>query len=76
MSKKNVHVVPSGEKWAVKVEGTKRASSLHGTQRQAIDAGRVNAQNKHVELVIHRPNGVIRDSDSHGKDPCPPRDKD
>ncbi|HAZ0557035.1 TPA: DUF2188 domain-containing protein [Enterobacter hormaechei] len=24
-------------------------------------------------LVIHRPNGQIRDSDSHGKDPYPPK---
>ena len=74
--KRDVHVVPRGDMWAVKVEGAGRASSLHDTQRQAIDAGRVNAQNKHVELVIHRPDGRIRDSESYGNDPCPPRDKD
>ncbi|WP_141695337.1 DUF2188 domain-containing protein, partial [Klebsiella pneumoniae] len=25
------------------------------------------------ELVIHRPNGQIRDRDSYGKDPFPPK---
>jgi len=24
--------------------------------------------------VTHRPNGQIRDKDSYGPDPCPPRD--
>jgi hypothetical protein len=27
------------------------------------------------ELVIHRPNGQIRDKDSFGSDPCPPKDQ-
>jgi len=27
------------------------------------------------ELVIHRPNGQIRDKDSFGNDPNPPRDR-
>lgn len=75
MTKRDVHVVPRGDKWAVKGEGAERASSLHNTQRDAINAGRVNAQNKHVELVIHRPDGRIRDSESYGNDPCPPRDR-
>jgi hypothetical protein len=26
-------------------------------------------------VVIHRRNGQIRDSDSYGGDPCPPRDR-
>ena len=28
---------------------------------------------KQTELVIHRPNGQIRDKDSHGSDPYPPQ---
>ncbi|WP_366055326.1 DUF2188 domain-containing protein [Gimesia sp.] len=28
-----------------------------------------------TELVIHRPNGQIRDSDSYANDPNPPKDK-
>jgi hypothetical protein len=28
-----------------------------------------------TELVIHRPDGTIRDKDSFGNDPDPPKDK-
>jgi hypothetical protein len=71
---KDQHVVPHGNQWAVKGEGNERATSLHNTQAQAIEAGREIARNQQAELVIHRPNGQIRDSDSYGNDPFPPRD--
>ena len=74
MAKRDYHVVPHNEGWAVRREGSERASSLHRTQGQAIEAGRSLAQNQHTELVIHRPNGQIRDSDSYGNDQIPPRD--
>ena len=74
MAKKDYHVVPSGGGWAVRREGARHASSLHATQRQAIDAGKQLAQGHHTELVIHRRDGRIRDSDSYGPDPCPPKD--
>ncbi len=74
MAKKDYHVVPNGNGWAVKREGAERASSLHSTQRDAIDAGKRLAQARQTELVVHRPNGQIRDSDSYGNDPVPPKD--
>jgi len=37
---RNQHVVPRDGGWAVKPEGGQRASSIHGTQREAIDRGR------------------------------------
>lgn len=73
--KKDLHVVPHGDEWAVRREGAGRVSSTHDTQREAIDAARRTAQREHTEVVIHRPDGRIRDSDSFGNDPCPPRDK-
>lgn len=73
MTKKNLHVVPHGDQWAVRREGAGRASSLHPTQATAIDAGRRIAQTERGELFIHRPNGRIRDRDSYGNDPFPPR---
>lgn len=73
--KKNVHVVPQGKQWAVKKEGAARASSLLPTQKEAIVVGRKAAQNEQSELVIHRQNGQIRDKDSFGNDPLPPRDR-
>ncbi|HEJ7120931.1 DUF2188 domain-containing protein [Serratia marcescens] len=70
---KNQHVVPHNGQWAVRGEGNQRVTSVHSTQQQAIDAGRGIARNQESELVIHRPNGQIRDKDSHGKDPFPPK---
>ncbi len=74
MPKKNVHVVPHSDDWAVKSAGGQKAASIHPTQTEAIEAGREIAINRQAELVIHRPNGQIRDKDSYGNDPCPPRD--
>ncbi|HAH3233747.1 TPA: DUF2188 domain-containing protein [Escherichia coli] len=69
---KNQHVVPHNGEWAVRGEGNERVTSTHRTQQEAIDAARSIAQNQGSELVIHRPNGQIRDKDSHEKDPFPP----
>ncbi|GBO87516.1 DUF2188 domain-containing protein [Marinobacter salsuginis] len=73
MASKNQHIVPHPDGWAVKGAGNQRASSVHDTQQQAIDAGRNVARSQGSELIIHRPNGRIRDKDSHGNDPFPPR---
>lgn len=73
MAGKNQHVVPHGDAWAVKGEGNTRATSVHDTQAEASVAGRRIAQNQGAELVIHRPDGRIRDKDSHGLDPYPPK---
>jgi hypothetical protein len=73
MSGKNQHVVPHGGEWAVRGEGNERVTSIHPTQAEAIEAGRTIAQNQSSELVIHRPDGTIRDKDSHGHDSYPPK---
>lgn len=75
MGKKNQHVVPHPDGWAVRREGSERAGSVHPTQGDAIDRARQSARRDRSEVVIHRPNGEIRDKDSYGNDPCPPKDK-
>lgn len=75
MKKKNQHVVPRKDGWAVKGDNNKKASSIHGTQKKAIEAAKKNAQNQKTEVIIHGRNGKIRDKDSYGTDPCPPKDK-
>lgn len=40
-----------------------------------LEQGRAQAKRDQVELVIHRRDGTIQDSDSYGKDPHPPKDK-
>jgi len=71
---KNQHVVRRGGGWAVRGEGNSRDTSHHRTQSQAIDAARDIARNQHSEVVIHDTHGRIRDRDSYGNDPFPPRD--
>jgi uncharacterized protein YdaT len=75
MSNKNQHVVPRGNEWAVKGEGNGKATVIVDTQAEAIRIAREIAINQKSELVIHRPDGRIRDKDSYGNDPFPPRDK-
>ena len=69
----NQHIVPHPNGWAVKPAGGSRASSVHPTQAQAIEQGRAVAINQRSELFIHRPNGQIRDRNSYGRDPYPPK---
>ncbi len=72
---KNRHVVPHKGEWAVRKESSNRISSKHPTQQAAIDQAKKGAQRDQAEVVIHRPNGQIRDRDSYGNDPNPPEDK-
>lgn len=74
--KKDVHVVPHPDGgWATRKDGAGRVGSRHDTQREAIDRGRQQAIRERSELVIHRKDGRIRDSDSYGNDPHPPKDQ-
>ena len=71
---KNQHVTPHPDGgWQVKGEGNNRATVRTTTQSKAIGIGREIARNQGSELVIHRLNGQIRDKDSHGHDPYPPK---
>ncbi|MBK7426511.1 MAG: DUF2188 domain-containing protein [Saprospiraceae bacterium] len=71
---KNQHVVPKGDKWAIKGAGNEHYTRIVDTQEQAISIAREIAKNQKSELVIHRKNGTIRDKDSFGNDPYPPKD--
>ena len=71
---KNQHVTPHPEGgWQVKGEGNSKATVRTNTQKEAIDIARGIARNQESELVIHRGDGTIRDKDSHGHDPHPPK---
>ena len=71
---KNQHVTthPDGG-WQVRGEGNRRATIRTSTQAEAIKIAREISKNQGSELVIHRQNGQIRDKDSHGNDPFPPK---
>lgn len=70
------HVVknPDGG-WAVKKGGSDRATKVYNTQEEAITHGREIAKNQGAEFYIHGKDGKIREKDSYGKDPNPPKDK-
>ena len=71
---KKQHVVPHPDGgWQVKGEGNSRATVRTETQKDAINIARDIARNQGSELVIHRSDGTIRDKDSHGRDPFPPK---
>lgn len=72
---KNQHVVPHAGEWAVKGEGSARAIKVFEKQSDAIDRARDISQRQHSELLVHGRDGQIRARDSHGHDPCPPKDK-
>ncbi len=73
MANKGVHVTPRDGRWAVEREGSQRASSLHDTQADAEAAGRATARREEVEFYLHGRDGQIRERDSYGNDPYPPR---
>jgi hypothetical protein len=74
MTKRNIHTVPYGNKWAVKKEGIQDPLSTHNTKDAALDRGVAEAKKSKVEHVIHGRDGKIQDKDSYGPDSCPPKD--
>ncbi len=76
MAKKDVWVTGNrSEGYRVQTEGAGRAASTHATQREAVDAGRDMAKARRSELIVQDQHDRIRQKDSFGNDPCPPKDK-
>lgn len=73
MTKKNQHVVPHPRGWAVKSAGNSRATSVHGTQSEAIAAAREIAIRRGSEVLVHGKDGRIRERNIYGGDPFPPK---
>lgn len=71
---KNQHVTrhPNGG-WQVKGAGNSRATVRTETQSQAIEKGRTIAKNQGSELCVHGRDGKIREKNSYGNDPFPPK---
>lgn len=71
---KNQHVTPRPDgNWQVKGAGNERATVVTGTQKEAIEIAKGIAQNQNSELIIHGKNGRIREKNSYGNDPYPPK---
>jgi hypothetical protein len=75
MIKNSRHVVPRQDGWAVKKSGASRASKVFDTQADAINYGRSQAKKESGQLYVHRKDGTIREHDSYGDDPNPPKNR-
>jgi hypothetical protein len=75
MTKPGQHVVPNGSKWSVRRAGASKASRTFATQGEAIAKARDNARKQKTELFIHGRDGRIRERDSYGTDPHPPKER-
>lgn len=74
MSGKNQHITPHpGGGWQVKGANNHRATAVTPTQREAIKTAREIAINQGSEMFIHGQNGQIRERNSYGHDPYPPK---
>ncbi len=69
----NQHVVRHSSGWAVKKAGAEKASSVHKTQKEAINKAKSIAKTQKSELFIHGKDGKIRERNTYGKDPFPPK---
>ena len=73
MPSKNYHTTPHENGWAVQREGTARSTSVHPTQEKAWDETRERAKEAGGEAFLHNRHGQIRERNTYGKDPFPPR---
>ena len=74
----SIHVVPSATtagKFVAKQAGNPKAVTRPATQAATIAKAIPLAKKNESEVVIHNRKGQIRDSDSYGNDPNPPRDR-
>jgi len=70
---KNYLVTKRDDGWQVKKEDGKRASSIHDTQANAWKEAKRLAQQSKVEAILKGEDGKIRERNSYGNDPFPPK---
>lgn len=67
------HVVPRQNGWAVRREGSDRASTITPTKTEAVDRAKAIAERERGGIVIHGENGRIQEERTYGHDPYPPK---
>ena len=70
---KNQHVVPADKGWGIRGEGNSRLTTVCDTQSEAVKVSREICQNQGSEQFIHGRDGQIRERNSYGGDPFPPK---
>lgn len=69
----NIHITKCEEGWQVKEAKTGRVFSVSSTQQAAIEYGTMVARSSESEILIHGRNGKIRERNTFGNDPFPPK---
>jgi len=71
MARQRYHVTPNGSgDWQVKPSGSKVPVATAGTQGEAVAiAAGIAKVGQPSQVVIHRPNGRIREEHTYGGDP-------
>lgn len=59
--------------WAIRGERNQRVTQIYDTQKEAIGRAREISINQQSEMFIHRRDGRIRERNSYGNDPYPPK---
>lgn len=70
---KSIHVTRHEKGWQVKTGGAQRASQVCRTQQECIEYATSQAKRNGAEVCIHNREGKIREKNSYGNDPFPPR---
>lgn len=71
---KNQHVTQTKDgNWQVKGEGNSRATAVYPTQREARAKAIDIAKKQGSEMLLHGKDGKIRERNTYGKDPFPPK---
>ena len=72
-NKDNYWTTKGEDGWKVKREGNQRATSLHETQSEAWKKARFRAKQNGGEAFLKGRDGKIRERNSYGNDPYPPK---
>ena len=65
MAKRNQHVIPLGNGWAVKKEGSTRFTVITDNERDAVKVAREIAKSHRSELIVHGRDGKIKEKNSY-----------
>ncbi len=65
MAKRNQHVVPLGNGWAVRDSRSVKASVITSRQSEAIEYATRVAKKEQAEVIIHSRNGKIRERNNY-----------
>jgi hypothetical protein len=65
--KKSQHVIPVGNGWAVKGEGSSRFTVITDNKREAVNYAKNIARNNSSELIVHGKDGKISKRNSYAR---------